>query len=130
MKIKIICLSGILFISSLVNAHENINQKGKKGSTSNTNKVAAACSPATASTDLDVNNVRAKILSGGDMWWDLNNAKYEIPKGSNKTSLFSGALWIGGVDQGGQLKVAAMTYRQTGNDFYFHFNLYLMVVFY
>ncbi len=118
MKIKIICLSGILFISSLVNAHENINQKGKKGSTSNTNKVAAACSPATASTDLDVNNVRAKILSGGDMWWDLNNAKYEIPKGSNKTSLFSGALWIGGVDQGGQLKVAAMTYRQTGNDFW------------
>ena len=118
MKIKIICLSGIMLISNLVGARENVNQKGKNGSTSNTTKVAASCSPATAMTDLDVNNVRAKILAGGDMWWDLNDAKYEIPKGSNKTSIFAGALWIGGVDGGGQLKVAAMTYRQTGNDFW------------
>ena len=45
------------------------------------------------------------------------DAQYEIPKGSNKNSMFAGALWIGGVDDGGNLKVAAMTYRQGGNDF-------------
>ena len=52
------------------------------------------------------------------MWWDLKNVKYEIPKDSKKHSLFAGSLWIGGFDQGGALKVAAMTYRQTGNDFW------------
>ena len=46
------------------------------------------------------------------MWWNLSDVQYEIPKGSGLNSLF-GSLWIGGVDAGGQLKVAsAMTYRQ------------------
>jgi hypothetical protein len=77
-----------------------------------------ACSPATTKTDMDVNNVRAKILTGGDMWWDLISAKYEVPKGGGASSIFAGSLWIGGLDAGGQLKVAAQTYRQNGNDFW------------
>src|SRR3954464_3407480 len=80
--------------------------------------VLSGCSPATAQTDLDINNVRATILNGGDMWWDLISGQYEIPKGSGITSLFAGSLWIGGIDGGGNLKVAAMTYRQGGNDFW------------
>jgi hypothetical protein len=57
------------------------------------------------------------------MWWDLNNPKYEIPKVTDpnavrKHSLFSGAIWIGGRDNGGNLKLAAMTYRQRGSDFW------------
>lgn len=78
----------------------------------------AQCHPAQALVDLDINNVRAAILTGGDLWWDLSQATYEIPKGSRKHSIFSGGLWIGGVDFSGQLHVAAMTYRQTGNDFW------------
>ena len=81
-------------------------------------KVAAGCNPSTSQTDLDVNNVRTIIMAGGDMWWNLDDARYEIPKDGNKHSMFAGALWIGGVDDGGQLKVAAMTYRQSGNDFW------------
>ena len=81
-------------------------------------KVASGCSPSSSQTDLDVNNVRATILGGGDMWWNLSDAQYEIPKGGGLNSLFAGSLWIGGVDAGGQLKVAAMTYRQGGNDFW------------
>ncbi|MFH0865149.1 MAG: T9SS type A sorting domain-containing protein, partial [Bacteroidota bacterium] len=82
-------------------------------------ETAEACSPATGSTDLNINNVRARINTGGDMWWDLiGTAKYEIPKGSGKTSLFAGALWIGGVDVNGQLKVAALRFRQVGNDYW------------
>lgn len=79
------------------------------------------CLPATQQRDLDVNNVRTTILNGGDMWWNLSNARYEIPKIQtgqvSKHSLFSGALWIGGVSNG-NLKLAAQTYRQGGNDFY------------
>lgn len=79
------------------------------------------CLPATQQRDLDVNNVRTTILNGGDMWWNLSNARYEIPKVQtgqvSKHSLFSGALWIGGVSNN-NLKLAAQTYRQGGNDFY------------
>ena len=47
----------------------------------NYNRVAAGCSPSSSQTDLDINNVRATILGGGDMWWNLSDAQYEIPKG-------------------------------------------------
>lgn len=92
----------------------NIN----KGAPPKVANVSATCSNPTAKADLDVNNVRATILGASDMWWDLQNPAYEIPKGSNKFSLFAGALWIGGIDQGGQIKVAGQTYRQTGNDYW------------
>ncbi|MFA6261548.1 MAG: hypothetical protein WC760_08780 [Bacteroidia bacterium] len=82
---------------------------------------SAGCLQGTQKVDLDVNNVRATILNGGDMWWDLSNAKYEIPKVQSgqvsKNSLFAGALWIGGVVSG-NLRIAAQTYRQNGNDYY------------
>jgi len=79
----------------------------------------ANCLHPTSSADLDIGNVRAKILTGGDMWWDLvGSAQYEIPKSSGKHSLFAGALWIGGYDDFGFLRVAAQTYRQSGDDFW------------
>ena len=81
-------------------------------------RVAADCTPSQAMTDLNINNVRTTIMGGGDMWWNLSDARYEIPKNSNKHSMFAGALWIAGIDAGEQLKAAAMTYRQTGNDFW------------
>lgn len=85
--------------------------------------MAAGCKAPTAQVDLDINNVRTTIMNGGDMWWNLVNAKYEVPKvtdpnGIRKHSIFSGALWIGGLDDGGNLKLAAMTYRQNGVDFF------------
>ena len=103
-------------ISFGIAAKENIPNPNMNSS--NYSKIASGCSPATSQTDIDVNNVRATILGGGDMWWNLSDAQYEIPKGSGLNSLFAGSLWIGGVDAGGQLKVAAMTYRQGGNDFW------------
>ncbi|MEO8150879.1 MAG: hypothetical protein ABI723_24815 [Bacteroidia bacterium] len=74
------------------------------------------CSEGKAKTEMDINNIRTTILSGGDMWWDLTNPKYEVPKNSGLNSLYSGALWIGGTDVAGNIKIAAQTYRQTGND--------------
>jgi hypothetical protein len=46
------------------------------------------------------------------------NYNYVIPKGSGKTSLFAGAIWIGGIDQGGQLHLSSETYRQSEFDFW------------
>src|SRR5688572_6909794 len=119
-KITYLSLAAGLLIGSTGNvtlAKENVGVSGNSN-----NKVvtvtAADCNPTTAQSDLDINNVRTTILVGGDMWWDLSNAKYEIPIGTGKHSIFAGALWIGGIDAGGQVKVAAQTYRQTGIDFW------------
>ncbi len=81
---------------------------------------ATACSPATAIASLDFNNVRARIENGGNMWEDRTKpvAAYEVPKGSGKRVLFAGALWMGGTSPNGQLKLAAVTFRSTGNDFW------------
>src|SRR5574343_276867 len=88
-------------------------------------KVAAGCDPPKSQIDIDINNVRAKLFNGGDMWWDLfggGNAKYEVPKvnpGDRSVSAsFASALWFGGVDDGNQLKTAGQTYRQRGIDFW------------
>ncbi|MEE4257177.1 MAG: T9SS type A sorting domain-containing protein [Bacteroidales bacterium] len=82
---------------------------------------AAGCAAASGYRFLDINNVRARINTGGDMWWDLPGgigAQYFIPKEGSATSLFSGSLWIGGLDINNQLKLAAVRYRQVGNDYW------------
>ena len=103
--------------SNILFAKENIPNPNSDDSNA-LRVVAAGCLPATAMTNLNVNNVTTLIMTGGDMWWDLNDGIYEIPTGSNKHSMFAGALWIGGLDDQDNLKVAAMTYRQDGNDFW------------
>ncbi|MEZ5174130.1 MAG: T9SS type A sorting domain-containing protein [Bacteroidia bacterium] len=109
-----------LGISLNAEARKNPNKAGNKGSAAaNPKSINASCAPGAGRTDMDLNNVRTTIFTSGDMWWDLNsNPRYEIPKGSNKHSMFAGALWLGGLDGGGNLKSAAMTYRQNGNDFW------------
>lgn len=69
---------------------------------------------------LDINQVKARVNSGGDLHWDpINaNAGYECPKGSGKTWGGPASMWIGGLDLGGQLKIAAQTYRQSGVDYW------------
>ncbi|MEO1448359.1 MAG: T9SS type A sorting domain-containing protein [Bacteroidota bacterium] len=82
-------------------------------------RVSSDCLPPSASSQLDINNVRALLHNGGDMWWDLvGDPRYEVPKGSNRHSMFASSLWIGGIDEAGQLRVAAQTYRQSGIDFW------------
>ncbi|PCI98833.1 MAG: hypothetical protein COB15_05205 [Flavobacteriales bacterium] len=98
---------------------------GKITTTASTTK-AAGCAPATAIAELKLNNVRARIEgTGGSMWMDRSNtiADYEIPRRSiitdpKYTAIFAGALWMGGLDVNGQLKIAAVTFRGDGNDFW------------
>ncbi|GAB4402463.1 MAG: hypothetical protein OHK0039_00500 [Bacteroidia bacterium] len=82
-------------------------------------RVSSDCLPPSASRQLDINNVRCLLHNGGDMWWDLvGDPRYEVPKGSNRHSMFASSLWIGGLDDAGQLRIAAQTYRQSGIDFW------------
>ncbi len=73
----------------------------------------------TDTKSLDINNVSALVLNHGDMFWDLHtSSRYEVPKNSCKSPIFSAAIWMGGIDQGKKLHTAAMTYRQSGFDFF------------
>jgi len=80
----------------------------------------AQCAPATAKDTLNINQVSALMLNGGDLWGDnanQNHGQYEVPKGSGIMSMYRGALWIGGIDAGGNLHGAMQMYRN-GNDFW------------
>lgn len=95
------------------NQSSNVAQSGSK--------LTAGCSPATAITYLELNNVRCRIDgTKGGMWMEraTSTSGYEVPKGSGSFSIFAGALWMGGLDVNGQLKLAAFTYGQGGNDFW------------
>ena len=111
----------VLFVGLGLNAiaKENINPSlGGGATTSPSQTLSFNCLAGTAQTLLDINNVRTTIMNGGDMWWNLSDGRYEIPKGSGKHSMFAGALWIGGLNDNDQIKVAAQTYRQDGNDYW------------
>ncbi len=97
LKTPVLLLLVICFLR--VSARENVGPK-RTALLPQTVKLTAACSQSGSRIDLDINNVRTKILGGGDMWWDLTDPKYEIPKDSKKHSLFAGSLWIGGLSQG------------------------------
>ena len=91
---------------------------GSRGGKKPNGKLAAGCLPAAAANELNINNTRALIQTGGDMWWDFTRSQYEIPQGSGSTALFAGSLWLGGRDISGQLKVAAQRFRSGGQDFW------------
>jgi len=113
-----LCLT--LIVGLNFNSFARMNVGNRTTQPSNGNRVASTCPNTTAQLDLNINNVRARILNGGDLWWDPVGQipYYEVPSGSNKNCIYTGALWIGGIDASGQLKVAGQTYRQDGNDFW------------
>jgi hypothetical protein len=112
-------LIGISVLSVLsLNVFADVNPADKASASTKATR-AAGCEPARTSTELYVNNVRALIHTGGDMWWDLQGApRYEVPAGAGTHALFAGSIWVGGLDANGQLKLAAMRFRQVGIDFW------------
>ena len=83
------------------------------------------CKLATQQVDQEINNVRARLLNGGDMWWNGTDGRYVVPKiapGSSepeRSSIYAGAIWMGGLDDADNLKLAAQTYgRARGNTDY------------
>ncbi len=101
-------------ICNTADAKENIGTHAVKRA------LATGCAVDAGAAYMQINNIRARIMDEGDMWWDpgVGLPRYYAPAAGNKSSLFAGSLWVGGIDAGGQLKVAAMTYRQNGEDFW------------
>lgn len=121
-KITIYILSSLIslgaFAAKDISPNINTNSTGNKAN-------VGTCNPSTTQVDLDINNIRARLLGGGDFWWDgVTNAKYQYPKIDETTGeleknvIFAGALWFTGLDDGGNLRCAAQTYRNQGHDFW------------
>ena len=112
-----------ILLISFSNLYSGNPNKGDKKDVLPTS--AAGCSNAVASANLQLNNVRARIDgTGGALWLDRAGgfSAYEVPKRNNAddpkyTSIYSGALWMGGTDVNGQIKIAGITFR-SGNDFW------------
>jgi hypothetical protein len=68
---------------------------------------------------INTNAVSALFTADGTL--NANNHSlpaYFIPKDSLQASIYCGSLWVGGLDAGGQLHIAAQTYHQNGTDFW------------
>lgn len=70
---------------------------------------------------LDKNKVKTRINTTNDKLWNITGdgkQAYEVPAGQGKHVMFGNSIWIGGLDNGGQLKISANTYKQNGTDFW------------
>lgn len=121
-----VTLAMLLCLALALPSYADYVKGATKSGGTNLKATAAGCLPGSNFKYLEINNVRTRINTGGDMWWDFEVSQYEIPRGSRKTSMFAAALWIGGIDVNNQLKLAALRFRQgpnasspgTGNDFW------------
>jgi len=120
---RILSFSALFLVASTAWGYKYVGA-GTPGETAGSNTQpalrAAACAPATGLRDLEWNNVRALIETGGSLWQDraTSQASYEVPKGGGISSLYAGALWMGGISPDQQLKLAALTFRNRGNDYW------------
>ena len=120
---RILTFSALCLMASTAWGYKYVGA-GTPGETAGSNTQpalrAAACAPATGLRDLEWNNVRALIETGGSLWQDraTSQASYEVPKGGGVSSIYAGALWMGGISPDQQLKLAALTFRGRGNDYW------------
>lgn len=83
------------------------------------------CAPPLTYADLTVNNIRARITTGGDKWFDMygRGGRYYAPvlppQHEPISAIDYAGLWIGGLDEESNLKLAAQNNRlQNGSDWF------------
>ena len=81
----------------------------------------ASCVRPVATYEMQVNNVRARLYSGGLLFnKDQSNGNYFTPASASLpvSAIFSGGVWVGGVDRSGSIKLSASTYQTDGSDYF------------
>ncbi|PWH81327.1 T9SS type A sorting domain-containing protein [Brumimicrobium oceani] len=121
MRLLLIVLIGFGFTfgtSAAINPTAGSGTSKPLGGNQDYNK--ANCPPSDGKLFMDFNDVYALVEVGGSLWQNRQTgaASYEVPLGGDNHVLFSGSIWMGGVDVNGQLKLAAVLFRSEGNDFW------------
>jgi len=118
-------IAALLAIIAWGGAFAHVPDHVRKASRPKNVKYRDICANSESQIDQDINNVRARLLGGGDCWWDFNDGRYIVPKVDVSTgqrevsSIFAGSVWLGGIDPAGNLKLACQDYRPGGdNDFW------------
>lgn len=111
----------MVFVSSTLFAHigpQNGNSKANKDTKVNYRE---DCQPGISEVDQSINNVRARLSTGGDVWWNRQEGLYIVPKPAEGqlpvSSIFAGGVWVGGTTRAQSLKLAGVTYRSLTNNF-------------
>lgn len=113
-KIGLLLLALAFVLSSTASAADKSDKSDRaKGSRSQSTAGKAGSgectSEGTASAELDVNNVRARLFTNGNLFYN-GDFVYEIPKGSGKMSNYASSIWVGGY-AGSELRMAAAQYE-------------------
>lgn len=121
-------LTGLLILLvaflGVTDVYAHVDPDYKKRGSSNGSRLLQArenCAPSQSQYDQAINNVRARLSTGGDVWWDwtTGEGKYVVPNVDPRSgqpgvsSIFAGSVWLGGYDDFGNLKLAAQTYRNS-----------------
>lgn len=121
MRIKKLWIVAVLALVSW-NATAHVPAYAKPNRDAKKVQYRGVCASSESQIDMDINNVRARLLGGGDCWWDFSKGRYIVPKVDVATgqlevaSIFAGSVWLGGVDPAGNLKLACQDYRSGGNN--------------
>ena len=121
-KLLILVFAVVCYSSAFAYINPDAKKNNKASDHINTRE---DCEEGTTQAIQNINNVRATLLSSGDVWWNLQEGQYYIPNTppeiEDVSSIFAGSVWIGGYEpvEGGDdlLKIAATTYRP-GGDWY------------
>ncbi|NND73176.1 MAG: T9SS type A sorting domain-containing protein [Rhodothermales bacterium] len=68
------------------------------------------CNLGSATKDLDINNVRARLYNTGGLFWKGSGNVYTVPKEGEANAIFASGIWIGGIDPAGDLRFAGTAY--------------------
>jgi hypothetical protein len=77
-------------------------------------QTTGSCELGSATQDLDVSNVRARLYNNGGLFWKGAGNVYNVPKAPDgapisPNAIFAAGIWIGG-NVSGQIRTAAATY--------------------
>ncbi|MFV1980805.1 MAG: hypothetical protein ACC655_06605, partial [Rhodothermia bacterium] len=72
-------------------------------------KTYGACQTGIAFSDLDINNVRARLYNTGGLFWKGAGPLYNVPQSGSGNAIFAGGIWIGGLVNG-ELRMVASDY--------------------
>ena len=76
---------------------------------------AQVCGNPQSQIDIHGNNIKARILNGGDLFTDLSSGQFfpnpDPNSADNPSTIYTAGFWMGGVDPGGNLKLATVDYR-------------------
>jgi len=115
--IKYVSLAVALFAVGSASAYNEDFGKAKSGVIDKPTMQTrgANCAPANYRLTMKFNDVSCQLETGGLLFLDRANgvATYKVPKTGLATAIYAGSLWMGGLDVNGQLKLAAVTFRNT-----------------